>query len=180
MKIISKSDQVTTKWSGGKTNELFIAPQGTSFEKRDFSIRISTATIEAAESTFTPMIGYMRKLMVLEGELILEHEGHHCAKLKPFERDTFSGDWITKSKGKVVDFNVIYRPEFKPDFKVLYGNKDEIIIPSAEHNCFYFLFDGELILEDLTIKKGSSLFFKNEKKRTFLVSKKCVLVVVQF
>ncbi len=45
--------------------------------------------------------------MVLEGELTLEHEDHHSARLQPFQQDAFAGDWITRSKGRARDFNIM-------------------------------------------------------------------------
>ena len=45
--------------------------------------------------------------MIIEGELALKHEGHHSVNLKPFEQDSFSGEWITRSIGKVRDFNLM-------------------------------------------------------------------------
>ena len=40
--------------------------------------------------------------MIIDGELELEHEGHHNTKLSRFDKDRFSGDWTTRSYGKVV------------------------------------------------------------------------------
>ena len=37
----------------------------------------------------------------------LTHEGHHSVLLKPFEQDSFSGDWTTKSIGCARDFNLM-------------------------------------------------------------------------
>ena len=45
--------------------------------------------------------------MIIEGQLLLEHEGHHNATLKALEQDSFSGDWTTTSFGKVTDFNLM-------------------------------------------------------------------------
>ena len=45
--------------------------------------------------------------MILEGELELEHIGHYSKTLKKSETDIFSGDWETRSKGKVTDFNLM-------------------------------------------------------------------------
>ncbi|WWV69981.1 HutD [Sporomusa ovata DSM 2662] len=35
--------------------------------------------------------------MVLEGEMRLEHTGHHSSYLKPFDQDSFSGNWTTNT-----------------------------------------------------------------------------------
>lgn len=45
--------------------------------------------------------------MVLEGAIRLEHEGQHSVDLAPYQMDTFSGDWKTRSYGKGTDFNLM-------------------------------------------------------------------------
>ncbi len=47
--------------------------------------------------------------MLLKGELGLIHEGRYTKHLKPYEQDTFSGEWDTRSKGKVTDFNLMLK-----------------------------------------------------------------------
>lgn len=68
-------------WDGGKTREIFIYPQESSYEEQNFIFRLSQATIEGEESHFTPLPDYNRTLMVLEGEVIYllrEHEFLDC------------------------------------------------------------------------------------------------------
>ena len=45
--------------------------------------------------------------MVLDGEMTLNHAGHHSKKLGMFDADYFKGDWQTSSKGKCTDFNLM-------------------------------------------------------------------------
>lgn len=59
------------------------------------------------ESTFTSLPGIDRKLMILEGGISITHEGKYSKHLKPFDVDTFSGDWKTTSMGTCTDFNVM-------------------------------------------------------------------------
>ncbi len=105
--IIKKEDLETKKWSGGTTTELFIFPKGSTYEKKDFIYRISTATVEAEESSFTKLEGVSRCIMVLDGEMKLIHKDQHTINLKKFETDSFLGGWDTKSIGKVTDFNLM-------------------------------------------------------------------------
>jgi environmental stress-induced protein Ves len=107
VKIFRRDEQVTNKWSGGTTTEIAIYPENAEYSKRDFTWRISTATIDAEKSLFTPLPGIWRLTMVIAGEMILEHEGHHQILLKPFEQDSYSGEWTTQSKGKAQDFNLM-------------------------------------------------------------------------
>ncbi|RNB91352.1 hypothetical protein EDM56_04735 [Brevibacillus fluminis] len=105
--ICRKQDQPTTQWSGGLTTQLAIFPKDADYSRRDFLWRLSTAKVEAEESVFTHLPGFWRHLMVLEGELLIEHEGHHRIALQPFQQDSFNGGWTTRSKGKVRDFNLM-------------------------------------------------------------------------
>ena len=43
---LTSPDFVTTTWSGGKTTQLAIAPDGASYAERAFLWRISSATVE--------------------------------------------------------------------------------------------------------------------------------------
>jgi hypothetical protein len=45
--------------------------------------------------------------MIIEGEAAIEHQGHHNAVLKAFEKDSFSGDWTTRCIGKATDYNLM-------------------------------------------------------------------------
>ena len=105
--VIRKSEQKTTAWSGGTTTELALHPPGSAYIKRNFSWRLSSATVEAAESTFTPLPGIRRTLLLLSGEMELEHAGQHTVRLLPFEQDSFQGDWQTTSRGVASDFNLM-------------------------------------------------------------------------
>lgn len=107
IRISRKNEQITTRWSGGTTTELAIHPEAAEYSKRNFTWRISTAVVEAEESLFTHLPGFERILMILDGELFIEHEDQHSATLQPFEQDRFNGGWTTRSKGKVRDFNVM-------------------------------------------------------------------------
>lgn len=107
MKIITKDQIRTTNWSGGTTSQLYIYPEQSSYEDRDFLFRISSARVEVAASTFTALPGVNRELMILDGTLELEHQGKYKKTLNTFQQDHFPGEWHTTSRGKVTDFNLM-------------------------------------------------------------------------
>ena len=119
IQLITKENFTTTNWSGGNTTELFIFPQGTSFKERNFSFRLSTASVETEESTFTPLPNIKRTLMVLEGEMELNHLKHHKKLLKKYDIDTFEGEWETFSKGKCINFNLMTKNNFEGIIKAI-------------------------------------------------------------
>lgn len=105
--VIKKNEQKTHSWLGGKTTQLAIYPAGANYKDFNFQWRVSTATVENEHSLFTPLPGFNRITMVLEGEMYLKHKGHHCKHLHPFEQDCYRGDWLTQSTGPVKNFNLI-------------------------------------------------------------------------
>lgn len=107
IELIKLSGQHTSAWSGGTTTQIAIYPKNAVYSNRNFQWRLSSAKVELEESVFTSLPGIQRVIMVIEGEMRLLHEGHHSVYLRPFEQDTFSGNWLTKSFGKVRDFNLM-------------------------------------------------------------------------
>lgn len=118
--IRKAAEIVPAKWSGGETRQLAIWPQGADYASRRFDWRISTATVDVGESIFTPLPGVHRILMILEGEIELIHEGIRRRRMRPFvDVDEFEGDWVTKSIGRCVDFNLMMKKGFHGGLSVL-------------------------------------------------------------
>lgn len=108
-RLYKENDYMTSKWAGGTTTELAIFPQTSKYLDRNFIWRLSSATVEQEESTFTKLPDYDRVLMVQEGEVVLSYEGERVARLKALEQDRFDGGWKTKSFGKITDYNLMVR-----------------------------------------------------------------------
>lgn len=109
VEIRESSQYKTTDWSGGRTTELYIFPEDGDYARREFLIRISSATVETGESSFTKLPGIRRELMILEGEMELVHEGQRSREMKAYDVDSFLGSWDTVSFGTsaVRDFNLM-------------------------------------------------------------------------
>lgn len=120
IEIIKKEQLQTSLWSGGTTTQLAIYPKDAVYSQRNFIWRLSSAQVEAEESVFTSLPGISRIIMIIEGELLLEHEGHYKKVLKRFDQDSFSGSWTTKSYGKVVDFNLMMREGCEGDLEAIH------------------------------------------------------------
>jgi len=162
IQLIPAETYTTTNWSGGKTSELFIYPKGTDFKKGDYSLRISIATVEAESSVFTSLPDVQRTLMVLEGKLILEHEDQHSCELMPFEQDQFSGNWITKSWGKVTDFNVMTKNNSKAVVQKIDLKANEMLaLTSAYDIQFIYVLSGSITIENLLVTPGNSIVMNN-------------------
>lgn len=150
--ILKKEDYKTSVWSGGRTTELLIFPPEASYGERNFRWRLSSATVETEKSTFTSLPGISRIIMVLKGELLLEHEGHHRSELKTFQQDSFSGDWVTISYGKVIDFNLMMAEGCKGELEAIdiqVGNNLELCLENKEEECLtevFYLVEGEIVV----------------------------------
>ena len=120
MKIRSygTEDYNTGKWSGGETTEFAIYPEKANYIDRDFIWRLSSATVDVDESTFTKLPEFDRILMVLEGEAVLAHGNERTVKLTALEQDSFCGDAGTKSFGKIKDYNLIMKKGCSGSLKV--------------------------------------------------------------
>jgi uncharacterized protein len=107
VELVRQDQQHTSTWNGGTTTEIAIYPENAVYGRRDFVWRISSARVESEESEFAALPGIRRPIMVLEGDMTLEHEHHHGVRLKPFQQDVFAGNWVTRSRGRAKDFNIM-------------------------------------------------------------------------
>lgn len=109
-KILIKNEEFNIgKWSGGSTSEIAVFPRSAQYLERDFIWRLSSATVDLEESSFTRLPDYDRILMVLEGEAVLAHGQQRSVSLEQYEQDSFDGEIKTKCFGKIRDYNLMLR-----------------------------------------------------------------------
>lgn len=133
--ILSQEHFLTSQWSGGTSTQLYIFPANASYPERNFVLRISTAKVEVETSTFTALPGFHRKLMILEGEITINHKGHYTMHLKPFDVDNFSGDWNTRSSGTCTDFNVMISGSMRSKLYHVLMDSNSNYILEPQKNC---------------------------------------------
>jgi len=106
MKIsfLSKKDSKASIWSGGLTHEYMVYPETASYADRDFTFRISSATIEKVPSEFTKFTGYHRYLVMLDNALDIEVNKEKKIYEK-YEIMEFNSDDEVTSYTKGADFN---------------------------------------------------------------------------
>lgn len=109
IKVIKKDEYHTSMWSGGSTTEMFIYPEKSSYKNKDFLFRISSATVKEEKTVFTKLEGIKREIVLLEGDMSLAHDGVEKVLLMPYEPYIFEGGQNTTSKGKAIDFNLMYQ-----------------------------------------------------------------------
>jgi len=112
---LTPADSRRVPWRNGRgvTEEIAVWPEGSSFEKGDFDVRISKAGV-TEPGPFSAFPGFDRVIVVTEGAgLSLSHGGlAPSAQVLRLEPYSFSGDWPTTAElpgGAVADFNVMVR-----------------------------------------------------------------------
>ena len=111
---LKSNDFQVSNWSGGKTKQLYLSPPTGHYGKRDFDYRLSTATVELAESQFSDLSGFHRILMSLDHALHLHNASRQEETvLAPFTPYVFEGSDSITSRGTCTDFNLIYSDHYQ-------------------------------------------------------------------
>src|ERR1700751_3966589 len=167
---LTKKEQLNTSiWSGGKTTQLAIYPKEAIYKNLDFIFRISTATIEIEKSTFTGLPNISRVIMVLDGELTIQHKNQYTKRLKKFDTDNFLGDWETTSIGKATDFNIMTTGSAKANasgFSLIEKSKKELVLNSDVVAIYVSV--GDIVIEQSSTQKvnagqGDIVLIRKEK-----------------
>lgn len=142
IKIYKSEDYTPSRWTGGTTTQLAIFPESSDYLKRNFIWRLSTATCDLEETTFSKLPDYDRVLMVLKGDVVLAHQDVRVTRLGELEQDRFDGGFQTKSFGKITDYNLMTAK----------GNKGylDVVELTAESKELEFEKDAELECFDAT------------------------------
>ena len=174
--LIKKQELKTATWAGGTTTQLAIYPRTAKYSKFNFDYRISYATVEIEESTFTFMPGVTRHLMILKGALEIDHLNRYKKLMEKFDIDVFNGEWPTKAKGKVTDFNLMTRGKAEGSLEPLVlkkGEKKNIALHPKEHAGIYLL-HGKLQIKNknkaLKMQEGDFVLLTQALTQTFLLS----------
>lgn len=169
VKVYKEKDFVKNQWSGGMTEELFIYPDSSSYEKRDFIFRLSKATIDAEKTKFTKVDGYRRHLVLLSGDVTLVSDSKKSKKLKDLSTFVFSGSDETESFGRGTDYNLMVKEESQSSLEV-YELREEgqsVSLPS-------FMREGEAFI-CLYCHKGYSVIGYNDTKEYLKESEQLVI-----
>lgn len=177
-KIIKCSDLTAKNWAGGTTTQIFIYPEDTEYTKFNFTFRLSTATVEIEETEFTFMPGVTRHLIILDGNLWLNHRNRYSVQLNTLSKDVFDGEWPTNAKGKVRDFNLMTRNGANASCVVISMNSGESQNLISENDyAFVYVIDGDVEFTSnqklQSLSKGDTLIIHSNKIASSL-SIKCL------
>ncbi|WP_066224154.1 HutD/Ves family protein [Formosa haliotis] len=161
-------------WSGGTTTELFIDPPTAKYSELNFNLRLSTATVRVEHSTFTSLAGVNRQLLVLDGQITLQHKNRHSITLNRGDIDVFKGDWNTTCIGRCTDFNVMTTGNTKTSLSSITLERESSWHPTPEEGLktiAIYVYEGQLSLEHKTktnkINEGSLIIFDVKENSNF-------------
>ena len=187
-----KKDYFTTKWAGGVTTEILIAPAASSLAQRDFDYRISTATVTDSPSNFSNFTGYERIILSLDKPISLQQK-NNVIELAPFVPYRFDGDVAMKSLGKCQDFNVIFKKNNHVWVTLLQNGAAQDLIIEGE-NILSALQDIKVRLiarskkQEILLQKGETLLIRQEQfeqiqiiaqKKSIMVEKTAILTHIK-
>lgn len=179
-RIYKEDDFSVSSWTGGKTRQLAIFPENSNYLERNFLWRLSSATCEMEESNFSKLPDYDRVLVVLEGKVVLAHDGVRVARLNPLEQDRFDGGYKTKSFGKITDYNLMVA-KGNQGFVDVITLSEESTTPELEkypeyglHSQCYYCVDGFATIsaggETLMLSQGQQLVVNYTKEEQAKIS----------
>lgn len=133
IQLLKETDYTVSRWSGGTTTEIGIGPDGTCYQERNFLWRISSATVDLAESTFTSLPEYERWILTLDKPITLYHNENTPVSLSPFAIHRFDGADSTRAIGQCTDFNLMLRKgKCRGHLQALCVERNGCAIPCAE------------------------------------------------
>ena len=161
--LLRANDFQVSDWSGGKTKQLYLSPPTGHYGKRDFDYRLSTATVELAESQFSDLSGFHRILMSLDHTLHLHNASRQEETvLAPFTPYVFEGSDSITSRGTCTDFNLIYSDHYQGQMIAISNGQE--LIRDEEIQFIY-------ALEDLTVTVTTLSVLNLEAEQLLIVEK---------
>lgn len=168
--LLRANDFQVSDWSGGKTKQLYLSPPTGHYGKREFDYRLSTATVELAESQFSDLSGFHRILMSLDHTLHLHNASRQEETvLAPFTPYFFEGSDSITSRGTCTDFNLIYSDHYQGQMLAI-SDREEL----SQDEAIQFIYAlGDLMvtgtdLPSLNLETGQLLIVEKETQETEL------------
>ena len=168
--LLKSNDFQVSDWSGGKTKQLYLSPQTGHYGKREFDYRLSTATVELAESQFSDLSGFHRILMSLDHTLHLHNASRQEETvLAPFTPYFFEGSDSITSRGTCTDFNLIYSDHYQGQMLAISDGQE---LSQDEAIQFIYALSDLMVtgtdLPSLNLETGQLLIVEKETQETEL------------
>ncbi|MEQ9810549.1 HutD family protein [Streptococcus jiangjianxini] len=120
------SDYILSDWSGGKTQQLYLYPETGDYGKKQFSYRLSTATVAIRQTTFTSLEGYHRLIMTLDKPITLSDiDDNSETTVVPFQPYAFEGNSRIISHGTCQDMNLIFDDHYQGQLQAIWPDSKD-------------------------------------------------------
>ena len=168
--LLRVNDFQVSDWSGGETKQLYLSPPTGHYGKRNFDYRLSTATVELAESQFSDLSGFHRILMSLDHTLHLHNASRQEETvLAPFTPYFFEGSDSITSRGTCTDFNLIYSDHYQGQMLAISDGQE---LSQDEAIQFIYALSDLMVtgtdLPSLNLEIGQLLIVEKETQETEL------------
>ena len=152
---LTSKDYVVSNWSGGKTIQIAIAPEGAVYADRDFLWRVSSATADLDESDYTPLPDYQRWLSVFDRPIRLPHDGGAA----------------TRSWGRCVDFNLMLRKgKAEGSLQALLLSSGQPLEPQGADTMLLYCAEGSGTVGEISLKAEEAVLVQDVKEHTVTVT----------
>ena len=164
-------DYVVSHWSGGKTIQGAIAPEGAVYADRDFLWRVSSATADLDESDYTPLPDYERWLSVFDRPIRLQHDGGEVITLNPYGIHCFDGGAATRSWGRCVDFNLMLRKgKAEGSLQAVLLSGGQPLEPQGADTMLLYCTEGSGTVGEISLKAEEAVLVQDVKEDTVTVT----------
>lgn len=152
IRTIEQGQFIKSEWTGGTTTQLFISPENAELGRRNFDIRISSASFTTTSSKFSDFSGYTRFILPLKGTLRIRHPNREEITLSPYQVYRFDGGAETDSENSIdcIDFNLIVRDGLEANLMIWKDGDTHLL---RKDHVYFFYAERDFSVE--TIKKES-------------------------
>ena len=168
---LTSKDYVVSQWSGGKTIQVAIAPEGAVYADRDFLWRVSSATADLEESDYTPLPDYERWLSVFDQPIWLQHDGGEIITLYPYGIHCFDGGAATHSWGRCVDFNLMLRKgKAEGSIQAVLLSGEQTLSARGPDTMLLYCGEGSGVLGGIALKAEEAVLVQDVKDDTLTLT----------
>lgn len=170
-----ENDYANGLWAGGKTRELAIFPQGSSYMDRNFIWRLSAVDSDKEEAAMVRLADYDRVIMVTGGEAVISYEDQRVARLACLEQDRSDGEWKTRIYGRMTALDLTVRKGCEGYMDVIFPQKTSQSYATSEESslsmtshilfCHRGYFVASFGKESIMVKEGELLILTPEESK---------------
>ena len=181
--VIVSSEYQVSKWSGGLTKQIYIMPKDANYADRNFTVRISSATVDLPESDFTYLPGVYRYLTSLTGKMNLTINHKENVTVLPQKIVEFSGEDEIHCVGCATDMNLMLKGAEGKMYTAPTGKfelkREKIYFFYGEQEMTFAGIDNSLEPECYYLEKGDCMHVFDEHRTVTIQSNLEQILVIE-